>query len=59
VNRAPDPRLELLGLGFGLELGDHVRLGQLDLLGLVVVVPLAAGGRVWAAPPPGVVNVNM
>jgi hypothetical protein len=51
----PDPCPELLGLGFRLELGDQVRLDRLDWLALFV--PLAAGGRVGAVPPPGEVSL--
>jgi hypothetical protein len=51
----PDPRLELLGLVLRLELEEVlVKLGK---PGIVAVVPLAAGGRLGAAPSPGEVSL--
>jgi hypothetical protein len=52
----PDPRLELLGMVLRLEL-DKV-LVRLSRPGIAAVVPLAAGGRLGTAPPPGEVSLG-
>jgi hypothetical protein len=55
--RCPDPRLELLSTELHLEL-DEV-LARLGRPGIVAVVPLAAGGRLGAAPPPSEVSLEL